>query len=281
MNASTLAATLDAATAALRSASPTPRLDAEVLVHHVCGATRADRILYPQRVLSDAQQSALAALIERRVNGEPIAYLTGRREFWSLEIEVSPATLIPRPETELLVERALARLPLDGVAGVVDLGTGSGAIALAIAYERPQLQVVATERSAAALAVARANAERLGLTNVELHQGDWFAPLAGRRFDVIVSNPPYVRADDPHLSQGDVRFEPREALVAGADGLEAIRQIAEAARTHLEPGGWVLLEHGYDQAAAARALFRRQRYHPIVSYRDLARHERVTEARLA
>lgn len=188
------------------------------------------------------------ALLARRQAGEPVAYLLGRQGFWSLELEVSPATLIPRPETELLVELALARLPAGQSLRVADLGTGSGAIALALARERPQAHVVATDASAEALTVARRNAARLGLGRVEFRDGDWLVPLAQERFDLIASNPPYIEQDDPHLAQGDLRFEPPAALASGADGLDAIRVIVRDAGRHLHPGGWLLLEHGWNQA---------------------------------
>ncbi len=188
------------------------------------------------------------ALIRRRAAGEPIAYITGTRDFWSLTLEVTPATLIPRPETERLVELALERLPAGG--SVVDLGTGSGAIALAIAKERQDVTVVAVDVSAAALDVARRNARRLGLERVEFVQGDWFAPLNRRRFNLIVSNPPYIEADDHHLGEGDLRFEPASALASGVDGLDDIRRIASGVGTHLLQGGAVLVEHGWNQGDA-------------------------------
>jgi len=210
--------------------------------------TRTDSAAQPLRPLPEAIHAAFTALIERRQQGEPIAYITGRREFWSLDLAVSPATLIPRPETELLVEQALARIRLEEPSRIADLGTGCGAIALAIAHERPQARVLAIDSSDAALEIARANAESLGVASIEFHLGEWFAPVENQRFDIVVSNPPYLRADDPHLRVGDLRFEPRAALVAGTEGLEAIRAIAHAALAHLAAGGWLLLEHGFDQA---------------------------------
>jgi len=266
---------LQHATATL-SASPAPRLDAEVLVMHVTGCARAQLITHAADLLTAERQSRLEALLARRARGEPVAYLTGKREFWSLELTVTPDVLIPRPETELLVEQALARIPKDAAWTVADLGTGSGAVALAIAHERPRCRVIATDASVSALAVARANAERLGLGNVEFRHGEWLAPLDNEVVDLIVSNPPYVAEGDPHLDQGDLRFEPRAALVAGPDGLDALRRIAADARAHLRPGGWLLLEHGYDQAGAVRALVSDSGYREVASYRDLAGHERVT-----
>jgi release factor glutamine methyltransferase len=279
MNALTLADVITEATQTLRPVSPSARRDAELLVQHAAGLTRLQCIVEPERVVAAGARAALAELVERRRRGEPIAYIMGRREFWSLDLEVSPATLIPRPETELLVERALMRGTRDTRLNVADLGTGSGAVALAIACERPQWRVVATERSSAALAVALCNSRRLSLGNVEFVAGDWFEPIAGRRFDAIVSNPPYLRADDPHLQRGDVRAEPRAALVGGDDGLEALRHLIAGAGAHLVPGGWLMLEHGYDQADAVRAMFAAHGFDDIVSLPDLAGHERVTEAR--
>jgi release factor glutamine methyltransferase len=276
----TIAAAIDAAARTLTPGSPTPRLDAEVLLHHAGGLSRTDAMTQPQRPLSESVRREFAALIERRQRGEPIAYITGRREFWSLDIEVSPATLIPRPETELLVEQALARIPLEEPSRIADLGTGCGAIALAIAHERPQARVIAIDSSDAALEIARANAESLGVASIEFHLGEWFAPVENQRFDIVVSNPPYLRADDPHLRAGDLRFEPRAALVAGTEGLEAIRAIAGTARAHLATGGWLLLEHSFDQAADVRAILDRAGYRQIRSYKDLAGHERVAAARL-
>jgi release factor glutamine methyltransferase len=275
----TLAAAVDAAARALRPSSPTARLDAEVLLRHASGLTLADAVAQPRRPLSDAIRAAFTALIERRRQGEPIAYITGRREFWSLDLAVSPATLIPRPETELLVEQALARIPADASSRIVDLGTGCGAVALAIAHERPLARVIATDSSEAALAVARSNANRLHLTNVEFHCGEWFAPLGEEQFDIVVSNPPYLRADDPHLGEGDLRFEPRAALIAGNDALGEIRAIARTARNHLIFGGWLLLEHGFDQAADVRSMLADAGYLEFQSYRDLAGHERVSAGR--
>ena len=277
--ASTIDQIIRQATQHLAASSPSPRLDAEVLLMHVTGLARTALITRAQELLLPENEARLHALLTRRAHGEPVAYLTGRREFWSLELNVTPAVLIPRPETELLVEQALARIPEDAEWTVADLGTGSGAIALAIAAERPRCRLIATDNSAAALAVARANAARLGIANVQFRHGEWLKPLAGMRLDVIVSNPPYVRANDPHLTQGDVRFEPESALVAGADGLDAIRRIAVDALSCLRPGGWLLLEHGYDQAKAVRALLEIHGYDAVASCRDTAGHERVTAGR--
>ncbi|HJW81627.1 MAG TPA: peptide chain release factor N(5)-glutamine methyltransferase [Acidiferrobacterales bacterium] len=268
------------ATHQLAAASPSPRLDAEVLLMHVTGLARTALITRAQELLLPENEEQLHELLARRAHGEPIAYLTGKREFWSLELNVTPDVLIPRPETELLVEQALARIPEDADWTVADLGTGSGAIALAIATERPRCRLIATDNSAAALAVARANATRLGIANVEFRHGEWLKPLAGMRFDVILSNPPYVRANDPHLTQGDVRFEPESALVAGMDGLDAIRCIPADAVSCLRPGGWLLLEHGYDQAKAVCTLLETHGYDRVASFRDTGGHERITHGRV-
>ena len=267
------------ATEALRPVSPTPRLDAEVLAMQVTGRNRAALITEADRPLSNPHRRQLEKLLERRLTGEPVAYLTGRREFWSLELAVSPDVLIPRPETELLVEQALVRIPIEAAWTVADLGTGSGAVALAIASERPRCRVIATDASAAALTVAHANAGRLGIANVEFRQGDWLAPLAGEAVDVMVSNPPYVAENDPHLTAGDVRFEPHRALVSGHDGLDAIRCILSAATTRLGPEGWLILEHGYNQAAGVAALFQNYEFERITLHLDLAGNARLTAGR--
>ena len=274
----TLGQLIDAAIARLRPTSPTARADAEALALHVFGVSRAALIAGATTAPAPAQIEQFLALIERRSAGEPIAYLTGRREFWSLDLAVSPATLIPRPETELLVEQALTHIPADAPSTVFDLGTGSGAIALAIATERPHARIVATDCSHDALGIAQTNAARLGLRNVEFRHGDWFAPLAGLMADVIVSNPPYVASNDPHLVTGDVRFEPRAALAAGADGLDAIRHIAATAPDYLPGGGRLLFEHGASQSESVRALLERRKYRDIHVYLDLAGHARVTAA---
>jgi release factor glutamine methyltransferase len=263
----------------LEAISPSPRLDAEVLAMHVCGLDRSALITRAHAELEATQQKELDYLLALRQRGEPIAYLTGTREFWSMALNVSPATLIPRPETELLVEKALALIPPETTWTIADLGTGTGAVALVVAKERPRCRVIATDFLPAALNVARSNVKKFALTNVELRQGDWFIPLAGEKLDMIVSNPPYVCANDPHLQQGDVRFEPMSALASGADGLDTIRQIAAQAQQFLKPGGRLLLEHGFDQADAVAGLLRQQGYRDIVSHRDLSGNHRVTECR--
>jgi release factor glutamine methyltransferase len=257
------------------------RVDAELLLLHLMQRPGSWLYTHADDVLEMDVQTAYAALVDRRAAGEPLAYITGRRGFWSLDLEVTPATLIPRPETELMVEQALQRLPVDAACDVADLGTGSGAIALAIARERPGARMVATDASTDALVVAQRNAQRHGIANVAFMQGDWLAPLAGRRFEVIVSNPPYIEAADPHLGQGDLRFEPASALAAGADGLDDIRRIVRDARKHLQPGGWLLFEHGWNQGDAVRQLLREAGYTEVFTARDLELRDRVSGGRAA
>ena len=259
----------------LTGASPSAALDAELLVARVLGIGRSALAADPGRVLAPEDLFALESFARRRLTGEPIAYLAGRREFWSLDLEVTPDVLVPRPETELLVERALAAIAGIARPAVLDLGTGSGAIALAIASMRVDAAVTATDRSAAALAVAQRNAARLGFANVTFVQGDWFIPLAGGRFDAIVSNPPYVAAGDPALMA--LAHEPHSALVAGADGLEALSAVAAGACAHLLPGGRLLLEHGAGQGVAVRNLLRDAGLAGVETLRDLAGHERASE----
>lgn len=256
------------------------RADAEALLLHVLQQSRGWLFAHADDEMDADVQTAFSALVERRAAGEPVAYITGRRGFWSLDLEVTPATLIPRPETELLVELALQRLPSVAACSVADLGTGSGAVALAIARERPRARVVATDASAAALAVAQRNAQRLGLGNVVFAHGDWLAPLAGQHFDLIVSNPPYIEAADPHLAQGDLRFEPPAALASGPDGLDAIRRIVRDARAHLHPDGWLLFEHGWNQGEASRALLTEAGYAEVFTAQDLESRDRVSGGRL-
>ena len=251
------------------------RLEAELLLAHALQRPRSWFYAHAGDVLDPGETRAFDALLRRREGGEPVAQITGHRGFWSLELAVTPDTLIPRPETELLVELALERLPVAEMGQVLDLGTGTGAIALAIASERPLVDVSAVDVSEAALAVARANAAAAGLP-LRLLQGDWFEPVAGDVYRMIVSNPPYIPEGDPHLEQGDLRFEPRSALASGADGLDAIRLIAGKAPAHLLPGGWLLVEHGHDQGAAVRALFQAQGFARVETARDLERRERVT-----
>lgn len=255
--------------------SPSPRLDAELLLAHALGQSRSYLRTWPEREPSAAQCAAFAALLARRRTGEPVAYLLGRQGFWSLDLEVAPHTLIPRPDTELLVETALTLGP-GGPARVLDLGTGTGAIALALACERPAWQVLGVDRVSEAVQLAERNRARLGLGNARFVESVWFSTLGGERFALIVGNPPYIAAADRHLSEGDVRFEPASALVAGEDGLDDIRRIVAEAPEHLEAGGWLLLEHGYDQAEAVRALFAARGFAAVESRRDLGGHQRIT-----
>lgn len=254
------------------------RHEAELLLLHVLQRPRSWLFAHATDPLPASDLAAFETLLARRVAGEPVAYLTGRRGFWTLDLDVDPSTLIPRPETELLVELALERLPLERDLQVADLGTGSGAIALALASERPQARVLATDASAGALAMAARNADRHELGNVRFAEGgyDWYAPLQGQCFDLIASNPPYIASDDPHLQQGDLRFEPATALASGADGLDDIRRIVAGGQAHLLPGGWLLIEHGWDQGEAIRALFEQAGYVQVQTARDLEQRDRIT-----
>lgn len=253
--------------------------DAALLLAHALGRSRGWLYAHGDEVPSPALLQGFEALLARRLGGEPVAYLTGTQGFWTFELRVTPDTLIPRPETERLVELALERLPPGAAARIADLGTGSGAIALALALERPHAQVVATDASAAALAVAERNAAALGAGNVVFRRGSWFEPLAGERFDLVASNPPYVASCDPHLARGDLRFEPPAALSSGSDGLDDIRSIVREAPAHLLPGGWLLLEHGFDQGAAVRALLEDAGFGDVATARDLEDRERTSLGR--
>ncbi|MBL0590452.1 peptide chain release factor N(5)-glutamine methyltransferase [Aeromonas veronii] len=257
-----------------------PRADADVLLCHLLGCRRSYLMTWPERELDAAQQATLQTWLARRLNGEPIAHLVGEREFWSLPLKVSPATLIPRPDTEVLVEQALTKIP-QGSCAVLDLGTGTGAIALALKSERPEIDVWAVDRMADAAALARENSAALGLP-IEVRDGSWFEPLGEPdrdntpRFAVIVSNPPYIDGADPHLEQGDVRFEPRSALVADDAGLADIRHIVAHAPAYLLTDGWLLLEHGWDQGEAVRQLLRDGGYREVATVRDYGDNDRVT-----
>lgn len=255
----------------------TARLEARVLAAFAWKVAPAWLIAHDTDPLTDAQSAAFETLFARRLTGEPVAYLVGTREFYGRPFQVSPEVLIPRPDTELLVEQALARIPVDEALNVLDLGTGSGCIAITLALERPHARVTAVDRSVAALAIARHNAGILD-AHVEFLTSDWFDALAGQRFDLIVSNPPYVPATDPHLSRGDVRFEPLAALAAGNDGLDDLRHLIAAARAHLVPGGALLLEHGHDQADAVVSLLESSGYTRPQSWPDLAGILRVSGA---
>ena len=272
------AAALDVAT--LLRQAPLEALENRILVSHVLGLSRIQLITQSERIVSAAETARLNDVFQQRLDGEPIAYIVGEREFFGLPLQVSPAVLIPRPETELLVELALERLPPG--ASLLDMGTGSGAIAVAIAHQRPDAAVTALDVSAAALQIARANALRHA-PGVSFLRSDWYAALndAGhQRFAVIASNPPYIVAGDRHLAEGDLRFEPVDALTDHDDGLSALRIIIAGAADHLLPGGWLLLEHGYDQAAAVRALLDAHGFDAVQSWRDLASIERASGGHL-
>lgn len=261
------------------SHSDSPRLDAELLLCQVLKVSRSYLFAHAHDELNTAQVQDFENLLVRRIAGEPIAYLLGEREFWSFTLKITPDVLIPRPDTELLVEQSLARLPEH--ARILELGTGSGAIAIALAVERPHCAVLATDISQAALNLAQENAQSLALQTprVQFLRSAWFAEIPAQQFDLIVSNPPYIAADDPHLTQGDVRFEPYGALVAEAQGFSDLQEIIETGFHYLVAGGWVLLEHGYTQGAAVRELFHAANYQQIETYQDLAGLDRVTVGR--
>ncbi|MCE9967014.1 peptide chain release factor N(5)-glutamine methyltransferase [Lelliottia amnigena] len=262
------------------SESESPRRDAEILLEHVTGKARTFILAFGETALTADQHAQLSALLSRRKAGEPVAHLTGEREFWSLPLYVSAATLIPRPDTECLVEHALARLPATACR-ILDLGTGTGAIALALASERPDCQVTAVDVMPDAVALALRNVARLGFNNVKIQQSSWFDALVGHQFDMIVSNPPYIDERDPHLSQGDVRFEPLTALVAAEEGLADIAHIVTVSRQYLTAGGWLLIEHGWTQAEAVRALFTQAGYERVETCQDYGGNDRLTLGKMA
>lgn len=253
--------------------------DAEYLLAHALGRSRTWIHMRGDAIVDPAARRQYAELIRRRADGEPVAYLTGTRGFWTLGLQVTPDTLIPRAETELLVELALVRLPGDRTLRIADLGTGSGAIALAIASERPRATVLATDASATALVVARRNAAALGIESITFAQGDWCEPLGAATFDLIVSNPPYLADADPHRWEGDLRFEPVAALVSGSDGLDALRSIVHDAPAHLVAGGWLMLEHGWEQGEAVRQLLLDAGFIDVATEQDLEHRDRVTLGR--
>ncbi len=256
------------------------RIEIQCLLQQVLNVPRAWLLAYSEHYPNETEQIRYHELLQRRLRGEPVAYLLGEREFFGLMFKVTPATLIPRPETELLVELALPRIPHQGLCRVLDLGTGSGAIALALAHARPDIYVLGCDASPTALEVGRANAQQLAIANAAFILSDWFEALATQKFNIIVSNPPYIAAGDPHLTQGDVRFEPISSLVSGGDGLHDIRHIAAQAPNYLEPEGWLLLEHGYDQAARVRELLQQAGFDVVFSACDLAGIERVSGGRI-
>ncbi|WP_213322275.1 peptide chain release factor N(5)-glutamine methyltransferase [Klebsiella aerogenes] len=259
-------------------ASDSPRRDAEILLGHVTGKARTWILAFDETVLTAEQLAELEALLARRANGEPVAHLVGQREFWSLPLFVSPATLIPRPDTECLVEQALVRLP-QTACRILDLGTGTGAIALALASERADCKVTAVDFMPDTAALAARNAAHLALNNVTVLQSDWFSELKGQRFAMIVSNPPYIDETDPHLAEGDVRFEPRTALVAADQGLADLAHIIREGRQYLLPNAYMLLEHGWKQGEAVRALFNEAGYLDVETCRDYGDNERLTLGR--
>lgn len=260
--------------------SPTAQLDAELLLAFVLDKPRSYLYTWPEKTLTTAQLNSFAALLERRKRGEPVAYLLGRQGFWTLDLAVAAHTLIPRADTELLVEAVLQLADASAALNILDLGTGSGALALAVASERQCWQVTGVDRIEAAVALAQDNQQQLGLSNVRFLRSDWFSAVAHQRYDLILSNPPYIAANDPHLQQGDVRFEPLSALVSGADGLDDIRLIIAQAPEYLTANGWLLLEHGFDQAAAVRELLHLSGFTKVSSQRDLGGHERISLGRL-
>lgn len=257
-----------------------PRVDAEYLLSYYLNKPRSWLYAHSDFQLKPEQENEFQELIYRRQQGEPVAYITGRQGFWSFELFVTPDTLIPRPETELLVELAIERIDLNSESNVLDLGTGTGAIALAIAQECPKANVVAVDYSEPALAVARINAAEVKVRNLEILHGNWFDALGGRRFDVIATNPPYIELNDAHLSQGDLRFEPMSALVSGNDGLNDIRIIIAGAKNHLNPNAWLLIEHGWNQAEVIRHLLIDAGYIDVSTEQDLAKRDRVTMGRM-
>ena len=259
------------------AASESPRRDAEILLGHVTGKARTYILAFDETELTASQMATLAELLARRANGEPVAHLVGTREFWSLPLFVSPVTLIPRPDTECLVEQALARLP-QTPCQILDLGTGTGAVALALASERPDCQLTAVDFIADAVKLAQRNADNLDIRNITIVQSDWFNALDGQHFTMIVSNPPYIDELDEHLAQGDVRFEPKTALVAAQNGLADLAHIICHGRQHLLPGGYMLLEHGWKQGDAVRALFQEAGYQHAQTCRDYGDNDRLTLA---
>jgi len=272
----TIAELLKQSRTQLDARSDSPQLDAEVLLCHVLQKARSHLHAWPEKTLEAAQLNTFKQLLQQRIAGQPMAYLTGHREFWSLDLKVNEHTLIPRPETELLIETLLERYPAESNIRLADLGTGSGAIALAIASERPQWQIIATDIDQHSLALAKYNAQQHQLNHIDFLQGRWFEPLKTKQFDIIVSNPPYIPEHDPHLEQGDVRFEPRRALSSGHDGLDDIRLLAAQAQQYLSAGGLLLVEHGYDQQPQLLDIFTKNHYKNIQQAQDMLNQPRLT-----
>jgi release factor glutamine methyltransferase len=260
--------------------SPTARLDAELLLAAALGKPRSFLHTWPERIVSSEAAQAFDEYLQRRRTGEPVAYILGQQGFWNIDLEVATHTLIPRPETEMLVETALELLPGAIPHRLLDLGTGTGAIALSLAKDRAQWTVTGVDRVQEAVDLAERNRQRLHLDNARIALSHWFSAVEGQRFDLILSNPPYIADNDPHLVQGDVRFEPSSALTSGADGLDDLRLIVSQAPAHLQAGGWLLLEHGYDQGPAVRELLDRHGFEQIQTRRDLGDHERITFGRV-
>ena len=261
--------------------SPTAQLDAELLLAFVLEKPRSYLYTWPDKTVSEPQAAAFMTLLKRRQQGEPVAYLLGRQGFWTLDLQVAEHTLIPRADTELLVEAALQLADANTALNVLDLGTGTGALALALASERPGWSVTGVDRIESAVTLAQSNQRQLGLSNVQFLPSHWFSALTTQRYDLIVSNPPYIAANDPHLEQGDVRFEPLSALVSGVDGLDDLRLIIAQASSYLTASGWLLLEHGFDQSAAVRALLEQAGFVEVSSQCDLSGHERISLGRLS
>ena len=277
MNIKALIATAqDSLIGALALGPQQARFEAQLLLQNILQVNRAWLFTHENDALQPNIQAEFQALLNRRLSGEPVAYILGRREFYGLEFTVMPDTLIPRPDTETLVEAALEKIPANQTCTVLDLGTGSGAIAIAIARHRPQAKVTAVDQSQKALAIAQGNAKRLEVANVQLVLSDWFTALSGQTFDVIVSNPPYIARHDPHLNQGDLRFEPASALTAGEDGLDCLRQIINRAEEHLNPEGWLMFEHGYEQAEKVAQLLISANFESVTAVADLSGILRVT-----
>ena len=274
--ANSVTALLNQAYQQLAAVSDSALLDAEVLLCHCLHKNRSFIRAWPEHQLTDQQAAEFLALITQRQQGVPVAYLTGEREFWSRSFKVNPDVLIPRPDSELLIELSLDLLPATQASKIIDLGTGSGILAITLAAERPGSQVIACDLSPAALRTAQDNAQQLQIDNVRFLASNWFSAITDRDFDLVISNPPYIDQHDPHLQQGDVRFEPDSALISAENGLQDIRLLADQARQHLKPGGYLLIEHGYDQQTAVQALFKRFNYQQITTHPDYAGNPRVT-----